>query len=80
MRTLVLIAMGLAWVLAVMSLVAPHNRKIAAGLASLAWLAVVAWNLMTGMSHGYTLQEEIPIQIAILLPPLGLAAWMARKK
>jgi uncharacterized membrane protein YwaF len=80
MRTLVLIVIGLIVVLVTMTQVATRHRGLAAGTASLVWLAVVLWNLMTGMSHGYTLQQELPIQLCILLPPVALAWWMARAK
>lgn len=80
MRTLILILIGMAVVLAAMSQAAPRHRKVAAGVVSLVWFAVVLWNLLTGMSHGYTLQQELPIQLCILLPPVVLAWWMARAK
>ncbi|WP_225591792.1 MULTISPECIES: hypothetical protein [unclassified Stenotrophomonas] len=52
---------------------------MAAVLFAAAWLAVVGWNLRTGLSHGYTLREELPIQAAIYLVPLALAVWLAWK-
>jgi hypothetical protein len=39
------------------------------------------WNLRTGMSHGYSLQEELPIQSVIfVIPVIGawLLAWKGR--
>ena len=38
------------------------------------------WNLRTGMSHGYSLQEELPIQLLIFAVPVAvgwLLAWKA---
>ncbi|KRG71135.1 hypothetical protein [Pseudoxanthomonas dokdonensis] len=43
------------------------------------WLAVVGWNLATGLSHGYSLQEELPIQLLIYLLPAALAWWLWRR-
>jgi hypothetical protein len=80
LRTIVLIIVGLLLVYLAMSRVKAPARTWAAGLLSLVWLAVVGWNLATGMSHGYSFQEELPIQIAILLPPVVLAWWLARSK
>ena len=41
-------------------------------------LVAVLWNLRTGMSHGYSLQEELPIQAAIYAVPVAAAWWSAR--
>lgn len=78
MRTIVLIAVGLvlAWLAAWLG--APARRGLAAGLFALAWLGVVGWNLRTGLSHGYSLREELPIQLLIYAVPIALAVWLAR--
>ncbi|TDK28629.1 hypothetical protein E2F46_01745 [Luteimonas aestuarii] len=80
MRTAILIAIGLLLVWVVMDRVAAHRREGTAVALMVVWLAVVVWNLLTGMSHGYTFREELPIQLGILLPPVLLAWWMGRKR
>lgn len=76
MRTLVLLVIGLLLAALVAWVPAGRRRRIAAGGFGVLWLAVVGWNLATGLSHGYTLGEELPIQVLILLPPIVLAAWL----
>lgn len=76
MRTLILLAIGLALAALVAWVPAGRRRRLAAGGVGALWLAVVGWNLATGLSHGYTLGEELPIQALILLPPIALAAWL----
>lgn len=80
MRTVVLIVIGslLAWV--AIWLGAPTRRRLAAGLFALAWLGVVGWNLRTGLSHGYSLGEELPIQALICLVPVAVAAMLAWRR
>ncbi len=80
MRTAILIVVGLLLALVVLRLAKPHLRRGAAVAVTVAWLGVVVWNLLTGMSHGYTFQEELPIQIAILIPPVALAWWLAQRR
>lgn len=80
MRTAVLVVIGIVMVLAAMSLIGERRRRAAGVVLTIVWMGVVVWNLMTGLSHGYTLGEELPIQLVILLPPTLLAWWMARKR
>jgi len=80
MRTAILIVIGLMFALLVLRTVKPGQRKVAALAVTVAWLGVVVWNLMTGMSHGYTFQQELPIHVAIFVPPVALAWWLARKR
>ena len=77
MRTVVLIVVGSALAWFAMWLGAPARRMLAAWLFAVAWLAVVSWNLRTGLSHGYSLREELPIQALIYLLPVALALWLA---
>lgn len=79
MRTFVLIALGAALAWLAIWLGAPARRRLAAGLFAVAWLAVVGWNLRTGLSHGYSLGEELPIQALIYLVPVAIAAVLARR-
>ena len=79
MRTLILLAIGLALAALVPRLPPGRPRRIAVAGFALLWLAVVGWNLATGLSHGYTLAEELPIQLLILAPPVALAAWLGRR-
>lgn len=79
MRTLALIVMGLVVLALAMWLTKPAKRVTTAWWFSAAWLLVTLWNLDTGMSHGYTLQEELPLQIAIFVIPV-LGAWMVAWK
>ena len=80
MRTAILIAIGLVLAFVALRMVKPHLRGRAAVTMTVAWLVVVVWNLATGMSHGYTFQEELPIQAGILIPPVALAWWLALKR
>lgn len=79
MRTLIIILAGLAVVVLAMRVAKPAKPVVVAWLFAAVWLVVVGWNLATGMSHGYTFQEELPIQAAIFAIPV-LAAWMFARK
>ncbi|KAF1709779.1 hypothetical protein CSC70_08760 [Pseudoxanthomonas kalamensis DSM 18571] len=79
MRTLILILIGLAVAAVSMWLGGPGRRRWAFAGFAVAWLLVVGWNLRTGLSHGYSLAEEAPIQTLIYLLPVALAALLAWK-
>ena len=79
MRTIVLILIGLALAGLAMWLGKPARRVAAAWLFTGAWLLVTSWNLYTGMSHGYSLQEELPIQALIFAVPV-IAAWLLARR
>lgn len=79
MRTALLILAGLLLAALASWLGSPSRRVMAAALFALAWLAVVGWNLRTGLSHGYSLREELPIQLLIYAIPVAVAAWLAWK-
>lgn len=79
MRTLIFIVAGLLVVGIAMWLARPDKRRTIATVFSLGWLAAVLWNLRTGMSHGYSLQEELPIQAVIYFVPVATAWWWAWK-
>ncbi|MES2491286.1 MAG: hypothetical protein V4607_15980 [Pseudomonadota bacterium] len=79
MRTLILILIGLAAAGLLLGLVRRAQRKPALIIFCLAWLGLVAWNLSIGLSHGYSLSEELPIQLVIFVVPAALALWLARQ-
>lgn len=76
MRTLILIAIGLALAAAILRFAPVNQRTLAAGLFTLLWLIASALNLRTGLSHGYTLAQELPIH-ALLFGLPTLAIWLA---
>ena len=79
MRTLIIIVAGLLLMALSMWLAKPARRTMAAWLFTTAWLLVTLWNLFTGMSHGYSLQEELPIQAVIFSIPV-ISAWILARK
>ena len=79
MRTLIFIGVGLLLVAICMWLAKPAKRRAVAGVFTVGWLLAVLWNLRTGMSHGYSLQEETPIQLFIFTVPVVVGWWLAWK-
>ena len=82
MRTLIFIVMGLVLAVAMLRLApAAYSLWMAAGF-TLIWLGVSAWNLRTGLSHGYTLAQELPIHAVLFGVPVlmawGLWFWLRR--
>lgn len=73
MRTVIIILIGLALATAVLRLVPSAWRTAAALMFTLLWLAVSLWNLRTGLSHGYTLAQEVPIHVPLFGVPVALA-------
>ncbi|MCL6711099.1 hypothetical protein [Pseudoxanthomonas sp. z9] len=81
MRTLILIVLGLVLAALAMHFSPAGKRGLWAGGFALAWLGVVGWNLRTGLSHGYSLGEELPIQLLIYAVPVATAlAWWLRTR
>ncbi|MFA7506444.1 MAG: hypothetical protein WCZ28_17225 [Burkholderiaceae bacterium] len=80
MRTLILIAVGLVLALASLRIAPAAWRNRAAISFTLAWLGVCAWNLATGLSHGYTLAQELPIHVFLYGVPVALAWTLARRR
>ena len=81
MRTLIIIVAGLLLMALAMWLAKPAKRTRVAGFFTAAWLMVTLWNLITGISHDYYLQEELPIQLLIFsIPVIGawILAWKGR--
>lgn len=77
MRTLVLILIGLA-VLALALVLAPSawRPRVALGFVAL-WLVVSGINLGIGLSHGYSLREELLVHLFLFgIPALAaLGCW-----
>lgn len=79
MRTLILLAIGLAILALMLWLAKPTRRRLAAWLFMGGWLLFTAYNLRTGLSHGYSLQEELPIHLVLFGVPALAAWWFAWK-
>lgn len=75
MRTLVFILAGLIAVSIAMWFAPSARRVLVAAVFSVVWLAVSAWNLRIGLSHGYSLREELVVHLALFGIPV-LAAWI----
>lgn len=73
MRTLIFVVVGMALAAALLRWTPVAHRTLAASGFTLVWLAVSAWNLRTGMSHGYTLAQELPIHLVLFGVPAALA-------
>ncbi|WP_068637597.1 hypothetical protein [Thauera butanivorans] len=70
MRTAIIILLGLAATAITLWFTPSAQRKIAAALFTVAWLAVTLLNLRTGLSHGYTLAQELPIHLVLFGVPV----------
>ena len=79
MRTAILLLIGLAVLGLFMGLAKPARRRAAALAFVVLWLLVIGWNLSLGLSHGYSLQEELPIQAVLFGIPALAAWWFARR-
>lgn len=76
MRTIVFILTGLAIAAIILWRTPAAQRNLAAVGFSTVWLAVSAWNLSIGLSHGYSLREELMVHLALFGIPV-LAMWLA---
>lgn len=79
MRTLIIIVAGLSLMAFTLWLAKPPRRRLAAWLFMGGWLLFTLYNLRTGLSHGYSLQEELPIHLVLFGVP-ALAAWVFSRK
>jgi hypothetical protein len=79
MRTLILILAGLLIAVGTVFRLPPRHRRKGVLAFTGVWLMAVLWNLRTGLSHGYGLAEEAPIQLLILVVPVTLAWWLAAR-
>ena len=74
MRTVILVVAGQVLAGLLLRLVPATHRTLAASTFTVVWLGVAALNLRTGLSHGYTLAEELPIHLVLFGVPT-VAAW-----
>lgn len=77
-RTALLILLGLLLASLLLLVKAPAGRRAALFAFLLVWLGVCAVNLRVGLSHGYTLAEELPIHLALFGVPAAFALGLAR--
>lgn len=77
MRTLIIILIGLA-LLALLLFVSKPGKRSQAALAFIGvWLVASGVNLGIGLSHGYSLAEELAVHAALFGIPavVALLAW-----
>lgn len=78
MRTLMFIAAGLA-LLGLCMVLTPSGKRAALAIGFIGvWLAVSGVNLGMGLSHGYSLQEELLVHLFLFGIPAASAAVLAR--
>lgn len=84
MRTVIIISIGIG--LALASLAVGHRSRLgtrrAAVWFSVIWTIAMVANLGVGVSHGYTVAEELPILLVNVLPPAAVAtvgAYLTRR-
>ncbi|MDZ4299160.1 MAG: hypothetical protein U0998_03565 [Moraxellaceae bacterium] len=65
MRTLTLIVIGLLLAAGLLRLAPAAYRTVTVVAFTILWLGVCGWNLQLGLSHGYTMAEELPIHLAL---------------
>lgn len=77
MRSVVFILAGLILLTVAVAISRAHFRARAALAFIGVWLAVSAVNLYIGVSHGYSLQEELLVHAALFGVPAAaaLAVW-----
>ncbi len=80
MRTMVLIVIGLLLGALLLHVGKRPSAKAKLGIFCALWFVVVGWNLSVGLSHGYSLAEELPIQLLIWLAPCLVIGLWARHR
>lgn len=79
MRTLIIILIGLA-LLALLLFVSKPGKRSQAALAFIGvWLVASGVNLGIGLSHGYSLAEELTVHAALFGIPAVVALFAWRK-
>lgn len=72
MRTLIIIIIGLVVVALILRFTLPAKRVVLGGMFTAGWLIATLLNLRTGLSHGYTLTEELPIHLVLFTIPVAV--------
>ena len=75
MRTLIIISMGLAIAALTLWFTPPAKRVLLGMVFTASWLVATLLNLRTGLSHGYTLAQELPIHLVLFIVPVA-AYWL----
>ena len=78
MRTLIIILIGLVLLAIALKLAKPAKRRAMAWAFCGLWLLTTLANLAVGLSHGYSLQEELPIHLLLFGVPAFAAWWFSR--
>lgn len=76
MRTLILILAGLGLLAVAMLLSKPAWRPVVALVFIGVWLLASAVNLGIGLSHGYSLREELLVHVFLFGIPAAAALWV----
>jgi len=74
LRTLIIVLAGLAVAAVLLRFTPAAHRLLAASAFTAIWLVVTILNLRTGLAHGYSLAEELPIHAVLFGVPVA-AAW-----
>ncbi len=79
MRTLIIIAIGLALLGIAITISKPDRRSTVALGFIAAWLIASLINLGIGLSHGYSLGEELLVHLFLFGIPALAALWVRRR-
>ena len=81
MRTLIIIVAGCVLAAVLLAVLKRDRRAPVPALAAFAlgWLLFCLWNLVNGVSHGYSVAEELPILLVNYLVPLAVAFGLRRR-
>jgi uncharacterized membrane protein YwaF len=79
MRTLILIVVGLLLLAIALKVAKPEKRRAVAWVFGGVWLLATLANLALGLSHGYTLQQELPIHLVLFGVPAVAAWWFSKR-
>ena len=81
MRTLIVVAIGIALGIALLWLLRRQRNAPMTGLLAFAglWLLACGYNLSVGVSHGYSVAEEIPFLLVNFLVPVAVV-WALRNR